>query len=659
MRVACLLSFLALAAGQQGCTPWTTKLNSSQGLSLSSTDEVSVNEATFFTVAYLPNYKYVRDLHAGKSYVLYQSGCAVPSTAALAATHPDFNASVTSFFAVPVTSVACGGTAPLPYLARPQPPSHHTPPPPSRANTGLQEALGVFGAVEVLDMTYVTSPCLQRLAECGTVSVVDSSNASAWSAAVAGVQLVLTDSYGIGASGTERDVVVDDTIDPGLLNRAEWVKFISLFFDEEEAANGAFTQTQQQVAAVASVAANAASASSKPLPVVAFTSYYGGVFYPSTAAYKQQVVAAAGGVLAELVPLGSSSSDTAAQLRDALAGVDVLIDSTYLSSEYDASPNGYTYAQFLALYNFSAADAASGAFPFLSSGSVFRLDKQVSGGTYGRVGWDFFENGAWDVADFVRDFALVLHPSAAARLGPAGTRWLRNLSANEPAVVLTSALCADPRVAPACGGASLLFTLPRLNLSSFSPAALAQAVAAALPANTLRNLSVVDYPISGTLTLAPAAGKRLVLPGGGDAAALFAALIGATNLSLAPAPAGGPAHRRLAQAALAFPFQATGLGGGARGVAAAAAALALLSNSTAVLAACSAAGVRGAASATASSLTVSALVSLTAATPVQSGALLTQLSSAPFVTPPPAARSAAPRRRALAALLAAALAALL
>jgi len=42
---------------------------------------------------------------------------------------------------------------------------------------------------------------------------------------------------GTGKSNTDKDIVFQASSDPGALKRAEWIKFISVFFNEEDKAN--------------------------------------------------------------------------------------------------------------------------------------------------------------------------------------------------------------------------------------------------------------------------------------------------------------------------------------------------------------------------------------------------------------------------------------
>ena len=40
-----------------------------------------------------------------------------------------------------------------------------------------------------------------------------------------------------GGSETDKDIVFSASSDPGVLKRAEWIKFVSVFFNEEDKAN--------------------------------------------------------------------------------------------------------------------------------------------------------------------------------------------------------------------------------------------------------------------------------------------------------------------------------------------------------------------------------------------------------------------------------------
>ena len=498
-----------------------------------------------------------------------------------------------------MTSVASGSTSALNYL----------------------ELLGVESTVHVLDMRFVTSPCLMRLAECGAITHVadmaeDYAPSATWLSATSGVQLVLTDSFGTGATDTARDVDVDASFDPGILNRGEWIKFVSLFFNAEAAANAYFAGVTANVTAMEALAAAAGSRK----PVVAFASFasYSGAWQLSNATYKAQYVADAGGTLAAMPPPGgavsytnwtnpatTASFETSAALRAALVGVDVLIDETLI---YPQSPETYSYASFLTSFGFTPADVSSGLYPFLTNGAVWREDKTLNDGTYGFFGQDWFANGISQPQTALVDFRAVLFPSATSSAG-ASTTWLRNLARADPFVVRESAQCADPAVTTLCGGPSATLTLQHLLPAAFTPAALQAAVIAALPAGSTAAVTVTDFPITATLLLSAPSGA--ILAPGTAPADLLSALGTAIGYPLtATAPAVASAGRRhLLDVSLSLPVMIDSFG--MAGAPAAAATLSLLNNATALLAAARSAGATGATAASASGASVSATVTVT------------------------------------------------
>jgi hypothetical protein len=576
---------------------------------------------------------------------------------------------------VPVTSVASGDTTVLNYL----------------------ELLGVESTLRVLDMRFVTSPCLMRLAECGAITHVSTASvdyevSDAWLAATSGVELVLTDSWGTGATGSGRDVDVDASFDPGILNRGEWIKFVSLFFNAEARANAYFSGVMANVSAVGASGAASASASGAARPIVAFAAYdsWSSAWQLSNATYKAQYVAGAGGALAAMPAPGGAVSytnwtspattanfaDTAA-LHAALRGVAVLIDETLI---YPASPETYTYASFLAAFNFTAADAASGVYPFLTNGAVYREDRIINDGIYGFFGTDWFANAVAQPQAALADFYAALFPPASAPASSASaapTTWLRNLARDAPFVVRESAQCADPGIAPLCGGPSTTLTLPRLAPAAFSAAALHAAVLAALPAGATATVTVTDFLITTTLTLV---GAPDLLTAAGGAAALLGALgtsLGYPLTATSPVvstPVSGRRRTLLAAApsssSVALPVMIDSFG--MAGAPAAADMLALLSNTTALLATARAAGVTGVTAAAAAGTSVAATVSVTVkganadaglaalTAAAQDGSLNAALVSAGLaVQPPPSSGAARGRGAIVAAVVATAAAALL
>jgi hypothetical protein len=481
----------------------------------------------------------------------------------------------------------------------------------------------VQGAIKVLDMTYVTSPCLQRLSECGQIThassaSVDYAPTSTWLAATSGVQMVLTDAYGTGATNTARDVSLDASFDMGLQARGEWVKFVSLFFNAEATANTMYASLSASLSADLTAAQALLRAAPSSAPSVAFVGYSsyqrGWLMYNAT--YKQQIVATAGGVFAPMPTVAQGADYRASSVtygalftnvtafKAALRGVQVLVDET---PSNPGSPQTYTWQSFLGVMAFTPADLTSGAYPFLTSSRVLRYDKAVNNGAYGDYGMDWFANAVSQPQLVVTDFLTALYPNTPTARN--STTWLRNLALGQPVQVVTSAQCGDTggAIAQLCGGPSIYVTLPRLNVTTFTPTALQTAVLALLPAGSAAQVAITDFPIAAQLVLS---GPSLSLPQGTPA------FLGGLGLSLgfpvvtadtyAQTAVGGAGRRLLGS--LSLNIVITGLG---QQAATAAAVLATLGNSTALLAAAQAAGATGATGAQASNVQVSAVATVT------------------------------------------------
>lgn len=83
-----------------------------------------------------------------------------------------------------------------------------------------------------------TSACFLKLAAENVTLNLESSyggNAGLRATQVAAVSAL----FGSGASATANEVAVTATSEPTELGRAEWIKFIALFFNQEQAANQA------------------------------------------------------------------------------------------------------------------------------------------------------------------------------------------------------------------------------------------------------------------------------------------------------------------------------------------------------------------------------------------------------------------------------------
>ena len=178
------------------------------------------------------------------TYVLRKRGTDVPTI------DPNTNEMIESMsddgtetrhFEIPATSIAVGGTFALAYL----------------------EALDVDAeTLKLIDSQYMHSPCMQLAVQNG--EIIDhayavygadwSVDTTAWSAKCdeLNVDLTFTDEYGTGKCGNREavNVLFHGNADDTAILRAEWVKFVSLFFDKEQFANEYFALESDAVEAI-------------------------------------------------------------------------------------------------------------------------------------------------------------------------------------------------------------------------------------------------------------------------------------------------------------------------------------------------------------------------------------------------------------------------
>jgi len=371
---------------------------------LVSSETSQVLFAADFTVTYHNSYKVVENLRSGQSFVLYQCGTPPPEASNFSNT--------TTFFSVPVSKVITSGTIPVAFL----------------------DILELTDMLVMADMTYVTNECLQKRHQvCGSL-VHSSAYASTWNnnATALGVQMAITDSFGGGVTGLGVDVTFDASGDNGILQRAEWIKFLALFFNAEQKANSEF---QAQVDLVSSIENEVAVAQAQPgaqqEPIAAWIDRVPGWsgapdrFEIDATPYKLEYLTKAGGMSVSNVTLEFlTDSVNGTRMKDALRGVHVVIDETYAPV-----PATYTRATFLANFQFTDEDIASGAWPFLTNDNVFRTDKKTNSGTYGAVGLDWYESHLPKPAACMKDFAFVLHPTLFPQYS--STAYLRNVMKDE------------------------------------------------------------------------------------------------------------------------------------------------------------------------------------------------------------------------------------
>ena len=317
-----------------------------------------------FAVEYKNNYKVITvatpwpGAESALAYVLVQCGTPAPE-----------GYDATQIIEVPVPSIATMSTSYLPFL----------------------DGLGVLDRlVAVDDLTYVNNPIVLAMAEAGKIVQVG------YGAGV-NVDPAIIMTYGSGSPDYDAHpvllnaglhaVVNAEWLETSPLGRAEWGKFIALFFNQEADAEAQFAETTQRYD---ELAAQAVAVTEKP--TVFTDSEYQGSWY------------VAGG-----------NSFTAQYLRDAGASYlwadDETTGSIGLAFEavYDIAAAGdyWINVGFInSLAELEAADARYTDFAAFQSGNVWNNNKKQNA----NGGNDYYESAVAHPDIVLADLIAIFHP---------------------------------------------------------------------------------------------------------------------------------------------------------------------------------------------------------------------------------------------------------
>ncbi|KAL6767340.1 FAP24 [Auxenochlorella protothecoides x Auxenochlorella symbiontica] len=387
---------------------------------VNSDDYTEVETSTGFTVTYYDNYKVLNNTLAGEAYTLTQCGVSVAANELPSDARP---------FSIPLISLSLPETVPYAFL----------------------ELLGVTD--RVYDVSeYVVAPCGQRLVQSCNRVAPDSlslNNATLLSSTIGAYTDGLVTSSN---SAWPTQFTFSATEDPGLLQRAEWIKFLGVFFNLDAYSSNLFTAIKNEFEQTKA----AALAQEGPKPVVAWINHfmYGTQewYQLSFAAYKTELVEAAGGQnlnytdileIEGVQPTEFSPSDLAfawgtnetfanqtlalEAFLSVLAEVDIVIDETFV-----ADPSTYHLGEFLMQFS------SEGVFPtaedvWFSAGKILRTDGLISAA----AGLDWYEGAIPRPGKVLLDLVATTRPEAlTATHTPI---WLRNIK-DDP-VVVTAADC--------------------------------------------------------------------------------------------------------------------------------------------------------------------------------------------------------------------------
>nr|CAG8509204.1 2582_t:CDS:2 [Entrophospora candida] len=355
--------------------------------------KVTVEFAQFFSIQYFNNYKLLTNTQSKETFALYQCGTPAPTTLPTG----------TKVFSIAANKIAALDTSSVSFL----------------------EVLGLRSNIVALDSSeMVSSPCIQSLKEKGSITELSDDEA------LHEQQLEVVDvAFGSLESkpNSLKSVSTYPTSDPGTLNRVEWLKFYSVFFNLEKKSNDIVTQISDNYNCYKKMAADH---SLKEKPLVAWISYVAPDSFNNNtptwniadAIYKKQLTEDAGGVYFNATTL--VYSDTTSFLQ-AIANVDIVIDETFIGS---------TIADFFKNYNLSADQTT---YKFIKNKAVYREDGIINP----IDGRDWFEDAIVMGDAVLEDMINVVNPSLPSTSYK--RNWFRNVANDEPIKVSSSANCTD------------------------------------------------------------------------------------------------------------------------------------------------------------------------------------------------------------------------
>jgi len=277
------------------------------------------------------------------------------------------------------------------------------------------ELLSVTEAIHLIDMSSIASPCAQLLEKC-MPGIHMSQYDPNFSATASNNSVVFTDSFGTGYSNTDWDVEFQISLDPGMLNRAEWIRYVALFFNMETKADEIFSKIEANYNALTGVALQLSTDKSTEWqgrkPSVLWVNHQpetcadpttncendgwtqvdgswchcGAVYKGNNAHYKRNLVQDAGGRLVSMpqqLPAGCTmatnndgsqtlectGADGLASFKAFLAEADVIVDESYIA-DHDTTTH-----DFEAAFSVTAAEVPALA---RSPPNIFRYDGTVS-----------------------------------------------------------------------------------------------------------------------------------------------------------------------------------------------------------------------------------------------------------------------------------------
>jgi len=345
-------------------------------------DKTQSSEAEDFMITYHNHYKMVVNERTNEMFALHQCGTPAPSV--------DPSVKV---FSIPLSSVGVTSTVEIPFF----------------------EMLGVRDKIKyVSGPQFVSSPCVQKLIVDGDIMELSSNDT------IRADQEENLDGVFVFSAEPNfpKRISISTSQDPGALHRAEWIDFVSTFFNTEARANEIYSGIKERYECFSQRAQGYSNPSPPTVAWVDYLSWSSNKFSISTTEYKLEYITDLGATPLKPNP---SSFATAEEWRQAMQNVDIVIDETYQGTLED-------------FYSNFGLDENS-SFPFIQNKQIWRFDKLQSD----LEALDWFETAVANPDTVLQDLYTIVHPEDDI----GHTRvWFRNIAEGEAVVVETA--CANP-----------------------------------------------------------------------------------------------------------------------------------------------------------------------------------------------------------------------
>ena len=363
-----------------------------------------VTVAGDFSITYHKHFKVVKNLKTDpvKTYILRICGSDAPTQ------YPDGTAieAGAKHFSVPVKGAALGWSTPVAYF----------------------EQLDLLDKVKLVDASYAHSPCLHSAKVAGDITQEGSANWESKTASETSVELVVASGSSYDCN-CDKDVEFSSPSDDTPLGRAEWIKYLATFFNEEDRANLVFSREKAAYDATKQIATDAAAlhevtkAKKKCAWIgLAYNSDYSDSYWIlEKTAYKLKYCTDAG--MQPVTDLDGSGVPkkyvkSSTDLNTALADVDVIIDTSY--GDEDPATNLNTKAKVLTALGLSS----------IKDGAVLlRVDRELYDTGSNSYNWAWVESAVIRPAHVLQGLVHAVWPNSVKEIPTACVDYFRDITA--------------------------------------------------------------------------------------------------------------------------------------------------------------------------------------------------------------------------------------